>query len=236
MYAYELRGQGNDPDEAQRGDIGSGSQWTQDLQAFTRLVRGRHPGDPIVWYGESLGTLIALSAAHGTAAGANADAIVLATPIAGLKMPVSMAQRCLLLGTSHLLPNIRLKLGDLAGVDETKMRVTTATTHGTQMEKTPHHVSAFSLRLLREVDRLIDGTGTSAPALRMPVLVLASPNDVVSSQQQVQALFVRLGSRDKTLAWYPKSYHLLLHDVQREEVLGNLLTWLRHQLKQKAHS
>ncbi len=60
VYAYELRGQGNDPDRARRGDIDHPRTWLNDLEAFHQLVRERHPGVPILWYGESLGSLIAL--------------------------------------------------------------------------------------------------------------------------------------------------------------------------------
>ena len=226
VYGYDLRGQGNDPDRRRRGDIGSAEQWLKDLETFHDLVTHRHPGVPIVWYGESLGTLIALHTAteHKT----SPAGLVLATPIAGLKMRISSAQRLLLLGSSRVIPGYRLKLGDLAGVDEGKMRVTSSTTHGGQMDKTPHHVSAFSLRLLREIDRLIIGNEKAATNLRLPLLMLGSPLDIVSSPQQVETLFTQIRSPEKTLHWYPKSYHLLLHDVQRDEVVHDLLDWLKH--------
>ncbi|MDB6138551.1 MAG: hypothetical protein JWO94_1623 [Verrucomicrobiaceae bacterium] len=229
VYGYELRGQGYDPDVASHGDIGSAGQWVRDLLTFNELVRARHPGVPVVWYGESLGTLIALHAA--VEGGGAPDALVLATPIAGLKMKISAAERGLLLAGSHLLPGFRLKLGDLAGMDENKIRVTSTTTHGGQMAITPYHVSAFSLRLLREIDRLIRSNPKAAGGVRMPVLMLGSPYDVVSSPDQVQALFNEIGAQDKQLSWYARSYHLLLHDVQRDEVVADLLAWLGRHVK-----
>jgi alpha-beta hydrolase superfamily lysophospholipase len=225
VYGYELRGQGNDPDLSHRGDIESAGQWLNDLRAFDHLVRQRHPGVPVVWYGESLGTLITLHAA--TTHGSKPDALVLATPIAGLRMKISGAERGVLLAGSHVAPGLRLKLGDLAGMDESKIQVTSTTTHGSQMEVTPHHVPAFSLRLLREIDRLIHSNPKAAQAAKMPVLMLGSPYDVVSSPDQVQRLFFEVGSKDKRLFWYSKSYHLLLHDVQREEVVADLVKWLK---------
>lgn len=38
-YAYELRGQGNDPIRTRRGDIKHSRLWLADLADFTRLVR-----------------------------------------------------------------------------------------------------------------------------------------------------------------------------------------------------
>ncbi|MDB6118801.1 MAG: hypothetical protein JWO08_2582 [Verrucomicrobiaceae bacterium] len=232
VYGYELRGQGYDPDVAKRGDIASADHWLKDLRTFHRLVSARHPGVPVIWYGESLGTLIALHAAAGKHE--TPDALILATPIAGLKMKVSAGQRGLLLAGSRVVPGLRVSLGDLAGMDENKIRVTSTTTHGGQMAKTPYHVSHFSLRLLREIDRLIQSNPKAARNLRIPVLVLGSPHDVVSSPDQVQGLFAEIGSQDKLMHWYSKSYHLLLHDVQRDQVVADLLRWLeRYQAERK---
>ena len=64
----------------------------------------------------------------------------------------------------------------------------------------------------------------------MPVLFVASPNDVLSSADQIQALFAQIRSRDKKLLWYTRSYHLLLHDVQHEEVVKDVTHWLNRQV------
>lgn len=226
VYGYELRGQGNDPDVARRGDIDSATQWLRDLLTFHRLIRERHPKTPIVWYGESLGSLIALHTAakdyrH------TPDALILASPVAGLRQHLSDVERWLLLGASRALPTMRLKLGDLAGVNESKMRVTSTSTHGEQMKKTPHHVESFTLRTLREIDSLLHENTRAAHRIDVPVLIVASPHDIVSSPDQVQQLFEELHTDDKLMHWYSKSYHLLLHDVQREKVLDDVTRWIR---------
>ena len=65
----------------------------------------------------------------------------------------------------------------------------------------------------------------------MPVLFVASPNDVMSSADQIQGLFAKVRSRDKKLLWYTRSYHLLLHDVQRQEVVNDVAKWLDRQTR-----
>jgi esterase/lipase len=80
--------------------------------------------------------------------------------------------------------------------------------------------------LLSEVGGLLDENPEAARHLRMPVLFLASPNDILSSPDQVQTLFSQVRSPKKRLLWYTRSYHLLLHDVQRSEVSQDLLRWL----------
>jgi alpha-beta hydrolase superfamily lysophospholipase len=238
VYAYDLRGQGNDPVADERGDIRSSGQWLDDLETFHGLVRRRHPGTPVFWYGESLGSLICLhTAANRLPDRRDPDGIILASPVAGLRMTVSHFRRWLLQTTASLAPKTRFTLGDLAGIDETKLQVTSKTTHGGQMQQTPHHVGSFTVRLLAEVGRLLDDNPKAARRLRMPVLFLASPNDILSSPDQIQSLFAQVRSPRKKLLWYSRSHHLLLHDVQRSEVSHDLLRWiesLRAKLRQRS--
>lgn len=232
VYAYDLRGQGNDPVVDQRGDISGEKAWKRDLATFHSLVKRRHPRTPVFWYGESLGSLIALhTAADQIWDWYDPDGIILATPAAGLRVAVSGFQRLLLETAAKLTPRTRFSLGELAGVDESKIQVTSKTTHGSQMAVTPHHISQFSLRLLSTIGGMIDESKDAAHRLRMPVLFVASPNDVLSSADQIQGLFAEVRSRDKKLLWYTRSYHLLLHDVQHEEVGNDVLKWLDRQVK-----
>lgn len=230
VYAYDLRGQGNDPVVADRGDILKAAAWQRDLAAFHALVKRRHPQTPVFWYGESLGSLISLhTAADLLGNRSDPDGIILASPVAGLRQALSGFKRFLLETAARLSPRSRYTLGELAGVDESKIKVTSHSTHGGQMAVTPHHISAFSLRLLSTIGGMLDSNAKSAHRLKMPVLFVASPNDVLSSADQIQALFAEVRSPDKKLLWYTRSYHLLLHDVQREEVVKDVVTWLnRH--------
>jgi len=227
VYAYDLRGQGKDPVIEERGDIQSARQWQRDLETFHLLVRRKHPGVPVFWYGESLGSLICLhTAANRLNDKRDPDGIVLASPVAGLRTTVSGFRRWLLEAAATLSPRSRYSLGDLAGVDEKKIQVTSQTTHAGQMAVTEHHIHSFTLRLLTEIGRMLDANAGAVRRLRMPVLFLASPNDVLCSPDQVQTLFGQVKSPRKRLLWYTRSYHLLLHDVQRAEVTNDLTNWL----------
>jgi alpha-beta hydrolase superfamily lysophospholipase len=225
IYGYELRGQGYDP--GAKGDIPQARTWLRDLRTFHELVSRRHPRAAVVWYGESLGSLITLHTAARLELGCEPQAMILAAPLAGLRVELSELEKFLLRTSSHVLPMAKVTLGALAGVDEDKLRVTSGTSHGEQMRQTAHHVPAFTLRLIREIGNLMDETPRAARRIEMPVLVLASPHDIVSSPDQVQTLFRQLDSKDKKLLWYTRSYHLLLHDVQRDEVVKDVHGWLQ---------
>lgn len=233
VYAYEMRGQGHDPVVGNRGDIQSAGQWLRDLKTFHLLVRKKHPDLPIFWYGESLGSLICMHTAADRLSDWNdPDGVVLGTPVAGLRVSVSGFRRALLKTAATLAPKTRFSLGELGGIDQSKIRMTNGTTYGEQMKVTEHRVDAFTLRLLAEIGRLMDENPGAARRLRMPVLFMASPNDVLSSPDQVQTLFSQVRSSKKKLLWYTRSYHLLLQDVQKKEVTEDLGRWMDVRVKE----
>lgn len=228
VYGLELRGQGNDPDFKARGDIASAKVWQNDLITFHRLVQQRYPGVPIVWYSESLGTLIAMNALQDLPPAERPVGLVMSSPAAGLRIKPNKAEYLLLRTLINVMPGAKFNLEKLAGVNDKDIRVTHDTTHEAQMAKTPHYVPKFSLRLLGQIDAMMKTLPAVARRTTLPILVLASPNDVIASPEQIESFFDELASKDKTIHWYRKSYHLLLHDVQRKEVLADGTQWIEH--------
>ncbi len=226
VYGMELRGQGNDPDLKTRGDIVSSKQWQDDLRVFHQLVKKRHPGVPVFWYAESLGALIALHTADQSHGAQLPEGIIFASPAAGVKIKPGALKRFTIHVATTLMPGRKVNLEKLGGVRDEDIRVTQNTTHEAQMARTPHYVSEFTLRLLRAIHRMMHNSPQALREIKLPVLVLASPNDVIASPAQITRFYDILASGDKTLIWYNESYHLLLHDVQREKVLHDATGWL----------
>lgn len=228
VCGMQLRGQGNDPVKRARGNISSAEVWQRDLVTFHHLVRERYPGVPVFWYSESLGTLIALHAitSHMPDSRHWPEGIIMSSPAAGLRLRPKGLRATMLYTAIATLPFIRVNLEKLGGVNDKDIRVTHDTTHGAQMAITSHYVSHFSLRLLGEIDVMMRTVPEAAPRLKVPVLMLASPNDVIASDEQIRMLFEILGSHDKTIHWYLESYHLLLHDKQRQQVLKDATEWV----------
>jgi len=235
VYGLELRGQGNDPVIRHRGNISSPKVWQKDLLTFHRLVRERHPGAPIFWYSESLGTLVAMHTVTDLMPDASEHpaGIIMSAPAAGLRLRPSGMKSVLLNTAVATLPWKKVNLEKLAGVNDKDIRVTHDTTYGAQMAVTSHYVNAFTLRLLGGVDKMMRHAPVSARALHIPVLMLAGPNDVIASEEQIQALFDQIASKDKTLLWYRRSYHLLLHDVERDNVLSDATKWLEAHVRRR---
>lgn len=233
VYGLELRGQGNDPAIKWRGDIASSKVWKKDLLAFHRLVRNKYPNKPVFWYAESLGTLVALHTVaefmQGDEQGLQPAGIILASPIAGLRYRPTGFREFVIHSAVLAVPWMKVSLEKLARVDGKKIRLTHDTTFEQQMSITPHYVPAFTLRLLGQVDEMVMQSRDAAKKMRVPALMLGSPNDVIASEEQIQCLFDAIPSKDKTLHWYRQSYHLLLHDQQRSEVMQTATAWVEKQ-------
>lgn len=226
VYGMQLRGQGNDPDVKARGDIQSETQWIHDLIDFSALVKRRHPGAPVYWYGESLGALITIHAATlKRDRDVDVSGIILSSPVVALRENLTLpffknlAVRTVL----YLFPGKRISLEALGN---SEVQVTSGTTHRQQMQHTPHYVPAFTLRLFGRVEQLIRRSPEAAERVEVPVLIFYTPNDALVSAEGVEAFFDRLASKDKTLRFFPRSYHLILHDVDRGEALEALREWL----------
>lgn len=228
VYAPDLRGQGNDPLVSRRGDIHHAEEWYEDAYTFNRLVRARHPKARVVWCGESMGSLIALhAAAESPRREPLFDALILSSPIAGVRDDVSRPRLAFFNLGAALFPKARVSLESLSGKEE--VRVTQDVVHQDQAQTNPWHVPKFTLRLLKTLGRLIRTLPDQAPEITRPVLILHGGKDVFSDPAQVEAFTGMFppAARAKRI-YYPESHHLLFYDHEREQVLEDVTSWLKH--------
>ena len=225
VYGLQLRGQGNDPDLKRRGDIRSRQQWMDDLEDFTGLVKRRHRGVPVYWYGESLGALIAAYTAASVAPRAAPQGIILSSPVVELRenLQLGLVKNFLLRAMLNFLPGQKVSLEALGNAE---VQVTSQTTHRHQMQHTAHYVPAFSLRLFAEIEHLIQKAPKAAAKLDIPVLVLYTPHDPLVSKEGVERFYQSIASPMKAKAFFSESYHLILHDKERERAVKTVADWL----------
>ena len=228
VYAIELRGQGRDPDLTARGDIRGRHEWMRDLREFSSLVSAEHPGVPIFWLGESMGSLIAL---HTLTDGPREESarprgLILLSPAVALRQELPRWKGYLARAASRVAPGYRIPLEKLDPAQVPGMRITSVSTQASQAPLTPHLVHAHSLRLLREVHAFMAGSEGAAARLELPVLVLYTPNDPVASRKQIENWFDAIASLDKTPLFYSEDYHLILHDHHRWQATSEIGDWL----------
>jgi len=235
-YAPELRGQGNDPLPARRGDLDRIETWFVDLRAFIAQVRAQHPGLPFFLYGESMGAAILTRYLAQASAAEQPAGLILASPVVALQQRpplwINLIFRTLLL----VWPSFHIDVRKFAKKGEAPKLVTRDEAFRDWFKTAPHKLEVFTVRFFKCLQDLIEGCLEAAEKIRMPVLLVYAANDIFIPTHLVEQFFQRLASTDKELTLYPESYHLLLHDHDREQVLERVTTWLEKRAPGQAPS
>lgn len=235
VYAYEVRGQGKDPLKERRGDIDDPEKWYNDLTRFTEMVREKHPRAKIIWFGESMGALIASHTyRRASAAGEKppCDALVLSSPVVKFRDDFPQWKKDLVRQMANLAPMARLSLESLAGGQEVQM--THDTIHSEQAETNSWHIDKHTLRLLVTLGELIDGMPDCAKTFAVPTLVLHGDKDFFSRTEDVKNFFGNIpDKKTRQMRLYPDSYHLLMYDKKKEQVITDVEHWISALPKKK---
>lgn len=229
-YAFELRGQGLDPQIDRRGNLKNLDACVSDLEAFTTLIRARHPATKIVYYGESMGAMLCLYAVA-KAGSPVVDGLVLASPVIAFENPTTWWQTALFRTGLVFTPQHRLDFAELGKSQNADAHVTRDRAYEASLETAPHALNKFSLRFLDTLFRHIEGSKDVAPRVTVPTLILYAGHDVFIKPPQVERVAALIPSHDKQLRLFADAYHLLLHDDDRAEVLAEIDRWLAHLLK-----
>lgn len=236
LYAYEVRGQGSDPIRERRGDIGDPKDWYRDLFAFTQLVQEQHPDAKIVWFGESMGALIAAHAwREAPVNDPPCDGLILSSPIVRFRDDIPAWTPGLVQIAATTLPLARISLETLAGGQDVQMTQTSH--HREQSKKNPYRVEQYTLRMIGALAGLIENMNACASTFRSPSLVLHGGKDYFNNDSDVRGFVARIpAGASKTYHNYPQAYHLLMYDEKKEMIFKDIERWLnllrKNRLKQ----
>jgi len=226
LYAYEVRGQGSDPIHQRRGDIGDPKDWYRDLFAFTQLVQEQHPDAKIVWFGESMGALIASQAWRESPVNdPPCDGLILSSPIVRFRDDIPAWTPGLVQIAATTLPLARVSLETLSGGHDVQM--TQGSRHLEQSKTNSYAVEEYTLRLIGALAGHIDNMNDCATHFRSPVLVLHGGKDYFNNDSDVRGFVARIPAGvSKTYHNYPDAYHLLMYDAKREQIFADIEGWV----------
>lgn len=232
-FAPELRGQGNDPRPVRRGDLARIEDWFADLSAFFSFVRCRYPDAQIYYYGESMGAALLTRFLAQAREVDQPAGLVLASPVVAMPSKPSWWQELLFRFFLRVRPSHRIDVRKFTKRDRDKPSkwVTRDEAHRRWFETAPHKIDRYTVRFFKCLHDLISGCFEAAPKIHVPVLVVYAANDVFIPPTRVEQFFARLGSHGKELRFFPESYHLLLHDHDKAEVLDRIEAWLLRRIE-----
>lgn len=227
LYAYEVRGQGLDPNKGRVGDIHRAEEWYRDLYTFTRKIRGKHPGARILWCGESMGSLITLHAyANRPAQEKMCEGIILLAPVVKIGKQIPAWKLRMAKVIAWMFPKIRIKLGLLNGMENVKV-TQGSDSHEAQSETNPWHIESYTLRLLSTLGAHIERMIPLAAGIEHPILVLNGGQDYFTPPNFTEEFVANIPAQVESSHYYlPEAYHLLMYDEQRERVFRAISEWI----------
>ncbi|HEX4962865.1 MAG TPA: alpha/beta hydrolase [Thermoanaerobaculia bacterium] len=214
VYAFDLRGHGKSGGD--RYWVDHFADYETDLAEFVELVKSREPGLPTFVLGHSAGGVIAtLYALHhqSEVTGLIAESFAFETPPPELILTA-------LKGIAHILPHaavLALKPEDFSR----DPKVVEDMKNDPLIIHTPGPAQTLA-ELIRAHDELAQSFGT----ITLPVLIIHGTADKATKPHGSQRFFDETGSTDKTLKLYEGHFHDLLSDLGKEEVMGDIVTWI----------
>lgn len=220
VYADDHRGHGETGRQMHRGDLAKlgrlgpgGLRATEDaIVEFSELIRSRHRGLPLTFFGHSWGSLMGQRI---------------------LNRGVDLYDSVILSGSAYRMPGY-MESGNL-----NKRFAHLGTTGFEWLSRDPEVAADFMrdelcfvgdvLRQFGVIDglRLFGVPNTRVP--NIPMLLMSGTHDALSLKDSVERLaaaYLNRGVTDVTLTMYLDGRHEMLNETNREEVFSDVLTWL----------
>lgn len=194
------------------------SDFVDTLKLFVDMVKGWQPGKPCFMIGHSMGGLI--SAAYLLEHQADLDGVVLSAPA---------------IKASGAISSTTLTVGRLLSSVAPKMGVAQLAADGISQD--PAVVEAYvndplvfsgkiTARLGAEMLKTMPIVLENAGKITLPILIVQGTADQLVDPDGAQMLYDAVASQDKTLEVYEGFYHEVFNEPDRNQVLGDVETWL----------
>ncbi|WP_346292837.1 lysophospholipase [Sphaerothrix gracilis] len=221
VASFDHPGHGRSP--GTRGHIQRWQDYGTNLGLFLQLIRQDYPQAPLFLYGHSLGALIVVD--YSLQCQALTGLIISGMPVC----PAGRFGNPVLIAIARLLSQIWPTLTFKTKLDATLLSRDSGRRQQYACDPLVH--SAVSVRWGAESLKAIERIKYQAPKVSCPVLMLHGEADQISLLEPACQYFNRLGAADKTLKIYAGGYHEPHNDLEREQVVQDLLDWLERQLE-----
>jgi len=219
VYAYDQRGFGNAP---VKGKWSSTEAMTQDLKTLIRLIAQKHPDQPIYLLGHSMGGAVVIQAMSGNNHPDVAGAI-LAAPAVWARSTIPFYQNGALWLVAHSIPWYRVTGEGLGRKPSDNIEMLREQGRDPLVIKETRYDTIYGLQ------SLMDASYANAENYNLKTLVLYGHRDEIIPKKPVLDAFRRFPVKpagQKQLILYKNGYHMLLRDLQAENVMKDIVAWL----------
>lgn len=222
VFTFDGRGHGKSSQPKPDAYFSNYEDYLKDIDALYNKAAGYLPKLPIFIYGHSMGGV--LVATYVIKYKPEPRGIILSA--AALKPAVGTSK--ILITVSSLIskytPKLKvLKLNpDLISHDKKAIN---------DYNKDPlvYH-EAIPARTAYEVLRMMRKLEEKAATFSLPVLIMHGSEDKVTNPEGSGEFFRNITSQDKTLIPYPGLYHELHNELEKEEVIKKIISWMKKRI------
>lgn len=206
-YAYDQRGFGGAP---QRGIWPGAGILADDARSMISLVRKAHPGHPVYLLGMSMGGAVALELA-GSPIPPDVDGVILAAPAVWGWSTLNPFYKSVLWLAAHTVRANKMTGRGLGIVVSDNIEMLRA------LGRDPLIIHETRTDAVYGLVGQMERGYRAADRVRLPVLLLYGEKDDVIPRQPVEDVMAALPGAERVVR-YPNGYHMLLRDLQAENV------------------
>jgi len=227
IAAWNLRGQGLDPQKSRRGAWLEVDGMLEDLEGFANFIGA----DRVFLAGESMGALLALQAAARQPWRDRAMGLLLFAPVVALAQRNPPWVKTVLRVISRLAPGASLKPSWFVHGKGSFPKLTRIPERQHELETAPYRLGPLTLGFLARMGDLIDASDAAAQRLDVPVALFSAGHDVFISAGQTRAFFEKIRTSEKSHFEFPESYHQLLFDLDAPTIADEATKWITARLR-----
>ncbi|MSO84441.1 MAG: alpha/beta fold hydrolase [Rhodospirillales bacterium] len=217
-YAYDQRGFGA---TAKPGLWPGAAALKDDLRAFARLARARHPGIPLYLLGESMGGAVILAA--GGESTLEADGAILSAPAVWGRITMPWYQKLALWLGAHATPWAKVTGRGLNITPSDNIEMLLA------LGRDPLVIKEPRVDAIHGLVGLMDEALAAAPRFESRALILYGQKDEVIPKAPTRLMLERLpesAQAGRRVAFYAEGYHMLLRDLGAEIPWRDIAAWI----------
>ncbi len=213
FYAYDQRGFGKAP---AHGKWAGSDALIGDLRTVISLLAERHPDTPLFLVGTSMGGAVTLAALED--GGAQVDGIILVAPAVWGWSTLNPLYRSTLWLAAHTAPDYTLTGEGLERWPSDNMEMLRA------FSRDPLVIKETRIDAIYGLVDLMERAYLSIETVRPSTLLLYGDKDEIVPRGPVEDIKSRF-TNDLTVKDYPDGWHMLLRDLQRENVWKDIAAW-----------
>ncbi len=201
-----------------KGHVMSFDEYIEDIQNLVMQAKDRYLNKITYLFGSSLGAINAVR--YVIRYPRTVDGLILQSPAMGQKLDIGIGKKI----AGNFLSILNVKRYFTTGVDYADMcrNQDTVKRHETDPLRFDSGTARFGVEALKAAKDALE----SAPRIIMPVLLQQAGDDKVVNHETNHKFFDNLASADKTWKLYDGLYHEIHEEPERDQVLGDLYSWL----------